>query len=436
MRKPKWYVDNKLKPPKAFWTWCYSQIPIYRWSNKEQEIISSDRQGEIINKRLTKRSKLTMASKFKSMAIILVTSKRIEIQSYGFWVSYHNGKEKIEFEMTNLERFSDDAHVKIGCWFGRYGNGLVNNYGIMGGPYEGTVFFDNRWFDKIQRVSELRYLDFYDEAIERFHIAQLYKYRTEIEYLQKINSHSLAKEIMFPYLGNVDMRTINKNWLKKNKPYLKNKDINFRQFELEQRIKERKGKVVPGIERYLDYQHVKKIPKDIGIVRFQNWVIKNQIDIRYYFDYLDVLKDLGVPIDSENVIIPTDLTVAHDNAVRLLNQMEREVEEKRYNKRLKVIWKLEREYDDYLVKAPKSIMDLITEGKILHHCVGGSGYVEKHRKGKTTILFIRHKNDADTPFYTMEYRDGSIIQIRGAHNIDAPKVVKDVADRWLQEVNK
>lgn len=138
MKSAKWYIDKKLKSPKSFWEWCYSQIPVIKWSNKSETIVSSDRKSEIIEKRLTKRSKLTYFDKFMPMAIILVTSKRIEIQSYGFWIEYVNGKENIQVELTNFEQFANGRHIKVGRWFEKYSYGLVNNFGMIGGPYERT----------------------------------------------------------------------------------------------------------------------------------------------------------------------------------------------------------------------------------------------------------------------------------------------------------
>lgn len=435
MKAAKWYVDKKLKPPKSFWDWCYKQIPIFKWSNNSETIVSSDRQGKVIEKRLTKRSKLTYFDKFMPMAIILVTRKRIEIQSYGFWIEYVNGKEKIQVELTNFEQFANNRHIKVGLWFEKYGHGLVKNFGMMGGPYERTQFFDNDWKSKIQNQSELKYLDFYDADYSRIDLAQLYKYRFEIEYLQKIGSHKLAKEVMYPYTGNIDMRTINRAWLKANKHSLKNRDVNFRSYELERRIKDRNGKLVPGIEKFLDYTHIRKIPKGIGIVRFQNWIIKHEIDIKYYLDYLEVQKDLGVTMDTEQVIIPKDLRSAHDNAVRLLNQMEREAEEKIYVDRLAKLDQYERKIGEYLFIVPKTIQELIVEGKELNHCVGTSGYADRHSSGKTTIIFIRHKEELNKPYYTMEYQDERIVQIRGLRNNDAPEEVKEVANQWLMAIS-
>lgn len=108
-------ADRRLKPPTDFWRWCYSRITTYKWSNKDKTIIASDLDlGHCIEKRLTKSSRLTFYDKTYFFSIILSTSKRIEIQSYEFNSKLVEGKQFINFQLTNLERFENDKHTKIG----------------------------------------------------------------------------------------------------------------------------------------------------------------------------------------------------------------------------------------------------------------------------------------------------------------------------------
>lgn len=396
----------------------------------------------MIEKRLTKSTKLDYPDKFHSFAIVLVTAKRIEIQSYGFWHGVENGRENISSRLINFEQFAGDRHVKVTEQYGEYLFGLSVLYSYLGGPYQGTQFYDNGWQTAIKEQSELRYLKF-SENFDRTHLASFYKYRKEIEFLQKIGANRMAESIMWrPY--EVDMRTMTRKWLKENKPFFKNSDRAFSDYELERRIKARNGKVVPSVEKYLSYKDIKHIPKGIGMVRFQNWVIRHQVDFKYYMDYLGLLDDLGIdPTGDENLIIPKSLKRAHDNAVRLLNELEKErlsitdrARSKRIAKRLNQLSKYEMELQGYVFVAPKGAEDLIHEGKALHHCVGSSDYIAKHSRGTTTIIFVRKANKASKPLYTLEYQEGRIVQVRGKHNKSAPADVQRVVDVWLIEVNK
>lgn len=433
--KPEDYVTRKLKPPKHFFDWCESQIPVYEWKNKQKQIISSTRRSSIIvSKRLMKNSCLSLPSKFYSFAIVLVTTKRIEIQSYGYWLVIKQGKEFLERRLTNFEIFENGRHIKITQYFNQFIFGLSNIYGIMGGPYCQTHFFDNNWEKRIQTVSELKYISFGENQIKRCQLSHVYRFRREIEFLQKINAKIISHEVLNNI--NVDMRTINRKWLKKNKHLLRDSNVSFKEFELNRRILNKGGTVVPGIHKYINYHDIKRVPKRIGITKFQNWVLKYKIDLKTYFDYLDLMKELNIPLEGTNVLLPSNLCNAHDNAVELLNRRKRDVELKEFEERFKELKHLEEVIDDYSFLIPKSANDLILEGKMLHHCVGGAMYINNHAKGKTTIVFIREKNQKEKPLYTLEFNRNTVVQCRGKHNKIAPDEVMNAVEKWANHARQ
>ena len=100
---------------------------------------------------------------------------------------------------------------------------------------------------------------------------------------------------------------------------------------------------------------------------------------------------------------------------------------------------------DLCVKLPVSAQDLIREGDILCHCVGG--YSQSHVSGKDTIFFIRHYRRPERPYYTLDIdMTGRPVekQLHGygnerhgphkqySHSI--PKKVRNFCDRWKNEV--
>ncbi|MFM0675543.1 PcfJ domain-containing protein [Streptococcus suis] len=443
-------AERRLKPSKAFWDWCYSQITTYKWSNKHETIVASDMQlGYCIEKRLTKASKLTFFDKVYFFSVVLATAKRIEIQSYMFSSSFDNGKQAINFEMTNLERFEGGKHIKIGrANNDQYLPFLIENY-YGSGPYTGNKFYPNNWNKQLQTISELKYIKF--DKIGYHQIERLYKYRYEIEFAQKIGANRLADEIMFPYaftrLGYkkmVDMRTLNRRWLQKNKQFFKNSDRSFSEFELARRIGQRNGKLVPGIEKHLDYQDIKHIPAGVGINKFQNWVIKNRINFREYKDYLNMLTEMGIDPEGDAMIVPKDFEAMHQHTVGLYNQFRAEQRrlqraeqnraQREREKQLEAEFKRRDTFDmtlaGYTFHVPSRVAELIYEGKKLHHCV--SSYTERHLKGKTMIVFVRLASRPNTPLYTLEVNLGQIVQFRGKYNRDVPEEVWNVAKEWLQ----
>lgn len=68
------------------------------------------------------------------------------------------------------------------------------------------------------------------------------------------------------------------------------------------------------------------------------------------------------------------------------------------------------EYGNYEVILPKEPQDLVTEGQLMHHCVGG--YVDNVLKENTLIVFIRNKANLETPYITCEVKpqNGTIRQ--------------------------
>ena len=435
-------TPKPLTPPKAFFNWCTAQIPTYEWQNKKETILASSRKNcPIIKKRLTKYSRLSFPTKFYSFGIILVRAKRIEIQTHSYWQTITDGIENLIYEPSNLERFSNDTHVKAHYENGHWHEGLLANYGFMSSAYTNTVFYPNNWQEKLTTVSELKYLQL--PEIERQELAHIYKYRNEIEFLQKIGATTLANEIIFDdyrnvfglYFHKVDMRVISKKWLKANKQKLKTRNPTSHEFMLEKTLKERNAPMINEIEKYVHYSQIKQLPKEVNLTKFQKWFIRKGERFDYYMDYLHMLEELNTPLNNDSVLYPENLQVAHDNAMNTLNLLKSEIEEKQYQERKNQIKALEAEIDDLLFLTPHSLQEIIQEGSILRHCVGSQHYIERHTQGKTTIVFIRRKEKPDMPYFTLEYRNQQVIQIQGKCNRqEVPEKIKQAVRQWQENL--
>lgn len=435
-------TPKPLTPPKAFFNWCTAQIPTYEWQNKKETILASSRKNcPIIKKRLTKYSRLSFPTKFYSFGIILVRAKRIEIQTHSYWQTITDGIENLIYEPSNLERFSNDTHVKAHYENGHWHEGLLANYGFMSSAYTNTVFYPNNWQEKLTTVSELKYLQL--PEIERQELAHIYKYRNEIEFLQKIGATTLANEIIFDdyrnvfglYFHKVDMRVITKKWLKANKQKLKTRNPTFHEFMLEKTLKERNAPMINEIEKYVHYSQIKQLPKEVNLTKFQKWFIRKGERFDYYMDYLHMLEELNTPLNNDSVLYPENLQVAHDNAMNTLNLLKSEIEEKQYQERKNQIKALEAEIDDLLFLTPHSLQEIIQEGSILRHCVGSQHYIERHTQGKTTIVFIRRKEKPDMPYFTLEYRNQQVIQIQGKCNRqEVAEKIKQAVRQWQENL--
>lgn len=60
------------------------------------------------------------------------------------------------------------------------------------------------------------------------------------------------------------------------------------------------------------------------------------------------------------------------------------------------------EDDKYIIRPARSAEEIVMEGRLLHHCVGGNMYLNRHNKGETYILMLRFKAEPDIPYITVE----------------------------------
>lgn len=91
---------------------------------------------------------------------------------------------------------------------------------------------------------------------------------------------------------------------------------------------------------------------------------------------------------------------------------------------------------DFTIRLPEKLSEIVNEGSVLRHCVGG--YTQNHAQGHTTIMFLRKNSDPTIPFYTIEIRnDNTIQQIHGSCNCwlgNNPEAIPTVM-RWLRANN-
>ena len=120
-----------------------------------------------------------------------------------------------------------------------------------------------------------------------------------------------------------------------------------------------------------------------------------------WIDYLDMAKALGYDLSRKDVVMPKDLQDRHDAAAETLKYEEKQIQTEKRRKLNEKIQKMyEFSYGDMCIVAPDSVSDIIREGKVLRHCVGG--YAARHFAGETVILFLRHRRKPGTPYITIE----------------------------------
>lgn len=139
--------------------------------------------------------------------------------------------------------------------------------------------------------------------------------------------------------------------------------------------------------------------------------------IRDWNDYLDQCIKLKYDMTDTLITKPKNLHEAHERLTKIIKIEADRLAQQELEKRSKKL--AEMEYIDeergLQIVIPKSVQEIVDEGKRLNHCVGG--YAQRHAEGKLTILFLRTTEKPDVPYYTMEVNtDGRIVQCRGYKN--------------------
>ena len=100
------------------------------------------------------------------------------------------------------------------------------------------------------------------------------------------------------------------------------------------------------------------------------------------------------------------------------------------------------EYSDknYSVVSPRCIEDVLREGENLHHCVGSSDrYWERIERRESYVLFLRHSNDPEKAYYTLEIEpDGTVRQKRTMYDRQEADIedAKKFLKKWQKKVSK
>ena len=164
--------------------------------------------------------------------------------------------------------------------------------------------------------------------------------------------------------------------------------------------------------------------------KFSVFYDKNQVLVTWN-DYIADCIKLQMNLDDEHVLFPKNLYRAHQNTIKAIKvKQDKELDAKIKN-RFKSLEKYCFEYNGLFMRPAKSSLELIDEGKLLHHCV--ATYIQRYALGETNIMVIRKMADPQKPYFTLELRKNEIIQCYGNHDCTPRKDVIDFMDAFKEE---
>lgn len=164
-------------------------------------------------------------------------------------------------------------------------------------------------------------------------------------------------------------------------------------------------------------------------------------------DYMQMCKRLHRKVDDEMIYRPRELKRRHDEAVVELEAREAEIEADEYSEKYpeaeavlrEVKDKFEYTGEEYFIKVPDRIVDIVIEGRCLHHCVASSDrYLERMRDNETYICFLRKIAEPNTPYYTIEVEPGGTIRQHRGYLDEEPEFdeVKPFLQEWQRVIKQ
>lgn len=175
-------------------------------------------------------------------------------------------------------------------------------------------------------------------------------------------------------------------------------------------------------------------------------------------DYLSMCLNLNKDINDQMIYRPKELKRRHDEAVEDMNRkeiiedMKRNPEERqkqaqnmreKYPGAEEVLKEIKEKYEyrteEFLILVPRSLLDIITEGQALHHCVAFTDrYFDRIKTRETYILFLRKAEDPEVPYYTLEVEPNGTIRQHRSYFDEEPNIeyIRGFLKEWQQVIKK
>lgn len=199
--------------------------------------------------------------------------------------------------------------------------------------------------------------------------------------------------------------------------------------------------------RYVDDLDIDKSRFWKNVVRLND---KNANAARLISDTLTVYGRMrGEPVEVDWIFDDySDIVRAHDalNALAAEREAERrayynmeekkrrELDDKKRKETDEKRKHYEYEDDEFIIRLPKDVQEIISEGSRQCICIGG--YTTRHSRGETNLFFLRRKDSESVPFYAIEMNNNKVIvQIHGHSNKwlgNNPEAIPTVV-RWLRK---
>lgn len=181
----------------------------------------------------------------------------------------------------------------------------------------------------------------------------------------------------------------------------------------------------------INMKEIEKYVESLDQYQCMDW----STGLREWRDYLNMCIALKCDMNERTVIFTNSLKLEHDRTIRKYNTLKDKKAIENFQDAVKRYQYLEWDSEDFdfMVVTPKTQEELYEEGRILHHCVGS--YAKSVAEGRSTIVFIRRKDNPTIPLCTVEVSNNRLVQARTKYNNHAYSVpgVKKFMQAWGKE---
>jgi len=172
------------------------------------------------------------------------------------------------------------------------------------------------------------------------------------------------------------------------------------------------------------------------VIKTAKYLQKQGKTYQYLKDYWNMAGKLGLDMENPIIKYPKNLVEKHDDLVMKIKWNEDEKLKATFHTLADMLEEESYNDGDMLLRPARSEKELIVEGKLLKHCVGGYG--KSHCNGKS-IFFIRKAEEPEKPWYTLQVdlKKGEQLQLHGYENDKnnpVPQKVKDFVTYWLENI--
>jgi hypothetical protein len=176
---------------------------------------------------------------------------------------------------------------------------------------------------------------------------------------------------------------------------------------------------------YMEYNitQVGKYWPAIKIAKRHGFKVSKRIDLRMYFDYLEMSDAIGRDLRSPKYLCPANLKKAHDEVMKIKIKLDAKIAaEKKLQQALKdekLYQKLKGKFldiafgDDLIrICVLPSVMDFLKEGMEMHHCV----FANKYYRKEDSLVMSARIGDKRIETIEINLRTLDIVQSRGVCN--------------------